>query len=281
MDSPADVLAIANTQYLPYTGAPSSCSGNFKAGTREIAEFLKREFPGAASYGGYACRANTANTSQLSVHASGRAIDLMVPVYGNDADNDKGDPIAHYLITNAQALGIEFIVWDKTSWGAHREAPKHRQYTGPIPHIDHLHIEVSPSSAALTGRTFPPINRDQAPVGYLDSATCDAIAGWAQDPDVPDRDVPVHIYIGGPAGSPNAVGYNIKAKNRREDLCAAIGSCDHGYVFPTPRGFWTGSRTKSTRTGSTSAAAKMQCLLAVPRRFSATAPRCRFRLPMG
>ncbi|QED28673.1 hypothetical protein FRD01_15805 [Microvenator marinus] len=153
---PASVLAIANTQYVSYTGSPSSCSGTFRAGTREVAEFLKRNFQ-ATSYGGYACRANTANPSQYSVHASGRAIDLFVPLHSGDADNDKGDPIANYLIRNAVNLGVEFIVWDRTSWGASRAAPKHRAYTGPHPHHDHLHIELSPASSTRTGRTFPPI----------------------------------------------------------------------------------------------------------------------------
>jgi hypothetical protein len=237
---PADVTAISDQQYLPYSGAPSSCSGTFRPGTRDFAEFLKREFVGATSYGGYACRANTANTSQLSVHASGRAIDLFVPLYGGEADNDLGDPIAEYLIMNAQALGIEFIVWDRTSWGASRSAPKQRAYTGPHPHHDHLHIELSPNASNTTGRTYPPINRDASPVGYLDSAGCDLISGWAQDPDAPDRAIPAHIYFNGPAGAAGAVGYNIEAKNRREDLCAAIGSCDHGFAFPTPRGFLDG-----------------------------------------
>ncbi len=237
---PADVTAIANQQYLPYTGAPASCSGTFLAGTRDFAEFLKREFAGAVSYGGYACRANSASPNQLSVHASGRAIDLAVPRSGGDADNDLGDPIAEYLIMNAQAIGVEFVIWDRTDWGAFRSAPKARAYTGPVPHTDHLHIELSPSASNTVGRTYPPINRDASPVGFLDSAGCDVISGWAQDPDAPDRAIPAHIYIGGPAGAAGAVGYNIEAKNRREDLCAAIGSCNHGYAFPTPRGFLDG-----------------------------------------
>ncbi len=235
---PADILAIANTMYLPYSGAPSSCSGTFRPGTRKIADFLRAEFEGATSYGGYACRANTANTSQLSVHASGRAIDLFVPLDGGEADNDLGDPIAHYLITHAEELGVEFIVWDRTSWGAHREAPKHRAYTGPHPHHDHLHIEIAPSVANNTNPTIPP--PDKSPVGYLDAADCDGIRGWAQDPDDPDAPVRVYISIGGPVFTEGAHGYWLTADDRREDLCTAIGSCDHGYTLPTPYGLMDG-----------------------------------------
>lgn len=238
---PDDVLGIANQQYLPYSGAPTSCSGNLRAGTREFAEFLKREFEGATSYGGYACRANTANPSQYSVHASGRAIDLFVPLAGSEADNDLGDPIANYLIMNAQEIGVEFVVWDRTSWGAHRDAPKHRAYTGPHPHHDHLHIELKPSSADTPGRTFPPVIRDTPPVGYLDVADCDSIRGWSQDPDAPDAPVDVYISIGGPVFTEGAAGYFVTADIKRDDLCEAIDSCNHGFLLPIPRGLMDGT----------------------------------------
>ncbi len=236
---PAEVVEIANGQTNSYTGAPSACSGTFLPGTREVADFLRANF-GASSYGGYACRANTANTSQLSVHASGRAIDLFVPLDGGEADNELGDPIAHYLMTNAVELGIEFIVWDRTSWGSHRAAPKHRAYTGPHPHHDHLHIELSPGSANTTGRTFPSIIRDESPVGYVDAVNCEGIAGWAHDPDEPAAPIEVYISIGGPVFTEGAAGYWATASRTREDLQAAIGSTDHGYQIPIPRGLMDG-----------------------------------------
>ena len=80
---------------------------------------------------------------------------------------------------------------------------------------------------------------NQAPVGYLDSAGCDVIAGWAQDPDAPGSPIDVHIYIGGPAGS-GAPGFPIHANRHRDDLCAAIGSCEHGFQLRTPLSFLDG-----------------------------------------
>ena len=154
---PAAVTAAANGQYLRYSGAPSRCSGGTLPGTRELANVLKYVFPGARSWGGYNCRANTANTSQLSVHASGRAIDLFVPLDRGSADNDLGDPIANYLIANAEALGIEYLVWDRSQWSAGRTSNKQRYYGGPHPHHDHLHIELSPTMANRTGKYYPPI----------------------------------------------------------------------------------------------------------------------------
>lgn len=71
------------------------------------------------------------------------------------------------------------------------------------------------------------------PVGYLDNASCDAIVGWAQDPDVPAQPIAVHIYFGGPAGS-GALGVSTPANVNRADLCTAIGSCEHGFVLASP-----------------------------------------------
>ena len=71
------------------------------------------------------------------------------------------------------------------------------------------------------------------PVGYLDSAACEAIVGWAHDPDEPAVGIAVHVYLGGPAGS-GAPGVPITANVYRDDLCTAIGSCEHGYVLAPP-----------------------------------------------
>lgn len=71
------------------------------------------------------------------------------------------------------------------------------------------------------------------PIGYLDGAGCDAIVGWAQDPDSPDTPIDVHFYYGGPAGS-GAPASAINANVYRDDLCTAIGSCAHGFSGMTP-----------------------------------------------
>lgn len=71
------------------------------------------------------------------------------------------------------------------------------------------------------------------PRGYLDSAGCETIVGWAQDPDVADTAIPVHIYLGGPAGS-GASAIVVAADVHRDDLCTAIGSCAHGYAARSP-----------------------------------------------
>jgi MYXO-CTERM domain-containing protein len=69
---------------------------------------------------------------------------------------------------------------------------------------------------------------NQPPKGYLDDAGCEGIKGWAQDPDDPGKSIDVHLYFGGPAGS-GAPGESLNANISRQDLCSAIGSCEHGF----------------------------------------------------
>jgi hypothetical protein len=156
---PADIRAAGDAQYVAYTAAGSwnggrNCSGGLKSGTRKVGDFIKSTFAGVSGYGGYACRPNTANTAQLSVHGSGRAMDIMIPLVAGDANNARGDQIANYLVKNAQAMGIQFVIWDRNDWGASRGAPKLRAYTGPSPHTDHIHVELSPAGAAGTTPWF-------------------------------------------------------------------------------------------------------------------------------
>ncbi|MBK8254713.1 MAG: hypothetical protein IPK82_18890 [Polyangiaceae bacterium] len=88
-------------------------------------------------------------------------------------------------------------------------------------------------TVAVAGNTLTTPSLAAPPTGYLDAAGCDVIAGWSQDPDEPAVGIAVHLYLGGPAGS-GAPAQGITANLYREDLCAAIGSCEHGFSMPVP-----------------------------------------------
>lgn len=67
------------------------------------------------------------------------------------------------------------------------------------------------------------------PFGFLDSASSNSsgsvsVAGWAIDPNQQTSPVTIHVYIGGPAGSPNAEGHNIGTAN--------VSRPDVGRVYP-------------------------------------------------
>lgn len=146
---PSDAaLSAGRTTTHSYEGAPnwnpSACGGAFLPGTRDLAEYLIANF-NATHYGGYSCRQNTANSSKMSVHGTGRAIDLHYNRVGGGADNAMGDPTANWLVANSQQTGTQLVIWDRTNWSVSRR--NHRAYGGPHPHDDHLHIEVTAAAA--------------------------------------------------------------------------------------------------------------------------------------
>ena len=112
----------------------------------------------------------------------------------------------------------------------------------------HLHLTMSATLGGYaSGVTVDPYafivartSCNRAPVGALDAASCSGISGWAQDPNVATSAIPAHVYIGGPAGSPAARGYNLQANLHRSDLCTAIGSCAHGFSMPAPLSYFDG-----------------------------------------
>ena len=81
------------------------------------------------------------------------------------------------------------------------------------------------------------------PRGYVDAVNCQEISGWAQDEDVPDSAIDVHIYIDKPPTVIDMSGFSghMTANQNRGDLCATIGSCNHGYSYPTPAKFVDGN----------------------------------------
>ncbi|MCE7893704.1 MAG: hypothetical protein KJ015_29035 [Myxococcales bacterium] len=83
-----------------------------------------------------------------------------------------------------------------------------------------------------TGPCVEPVN--QPPAGYLDEATCATIRGWAYDPDEPAKALDVQIYVDAAPGSAGATPLVTPANVNRPDLCAAIGSCEHGFELATP-----------------------------------------------
>jgi hypothetical protein len=150
---PADVATAGAKVRLKYDGAPAysakACSGKLKAGSNRLGEYLMDRFSAVSSVGGYACRRNTADTSKLSVHGTGRALDVFIPKVGGAADNTKGDAVANWLVTNSARIGVQLVIWDRTIWQANGKPDK--QYGGPHPHDDHLHVELTiPASSMQT-----------------------------------------------------------------------------------------------------------------------------------
>lgn len=91
---------------------------------------------GATSGGIYNRRSVRGGTS-WSLHAVGRAFDIMVPTA-------LGDVLFTRLISVADKLGICEIIWNRRRW-----TPEHgvQVYNGVNPHTDHLHVGMTTAVA--------------------------------------------------------------------------------------------------------------------------------------
>lgn len=85
-------------------------------------------------------------------HATYRAVDLMVYDYKNTGAAN-GDKMAEFFITNAKALGIEYLIWrdriwlgPDTGWKAYSGGGYGGMYAGDwndtTKHMDHIHVNV-------------------------------------------------------------------------------------------------------------------------------------------
>ncbi|MEZ4410033.1 MAG: MYXO-CTERM sorting domain-containing protein [Polyangiales bacterium] len=154
---------------------PFACSCTHPActpahpGTRDLNAFLLRRYPFLRAGGTYCCRQNSAATRvpMLSVHATGRAIDLMVPMTGGDADNTLGDQVANWLVENASFIGVQRVIWDRAFWNGERGFGL--LSSASLPHTDHLHVELSVDGAARRTAFFT----SGASMGTSCTARCD------------------------------------------------------------------------------------------------------------
>jgi hypothetical protein len=149
---PEDLVTRAEAQSVSYDYGPPweggiHCATGPTPGSRALAAYLLRTFPGEIrSIGGFACRPNTASPEETSLHGTGRALDIMIPTVRGDADNAKGDRVVRWLVEHAQEVGVQYIIWDHSSWfpGDGEASP----YGGPVPHVDHIHAELDEEAAA-------------------------------------------------------------------------------------------------------------------------------------
>lgn len=149
----ASVVANADTQTVQYDGAPAwdggaNCADGMTPGARVLRDALIAAYPQVDSVGGFNCRV-IAGTNSMSLHGTGRALDIMLSTISGDADNGAGDPIAAWLMQHAELLGLQLIIWDHTIWSTSRSpGSRVRAYSGENPHVDHLHVEINEQAAA-------------------------------------------------------------------------------------------------------------------------------------
>ncbi|MGB3764884.1 MAG: cell wall-binding repeat-containing protein [Ornithinimicrobium sp.] len=114
-----------------------SCDPNDKRGMVAFAELVSKHYNRPRYTTSRSCFAGS--TSQ---HHEGRAVDWNMDVY-NSSDKAIGDAVAYWLTSNngemARRFGVQSVIWNKRSWYLYSPG-SWRDYTGPSPHTDHLHI---------------------------------------------------------------------------------------------------------------------------------------------
>lgn len=119
--------------------APSTVDG-LRPRAAAAREEVVRVF-GVTDIGGFAQSGHVAGSD----HYEGRAIDVMLTPLG-PANTELGWRIATYLQSNAQRLGITYLIWQARIWSPARAAEGWRPYRHPsgrggatLLHLDHVH----------------------------------------------------------------------------------------------------------------------------------------------
>jgi hypothetical protein len=155
----------------------------------------------------------------------------------------------------------------------------------PYAHSFTSSVTISGSTVhvAYEGMTFTAIRYNgiqppnAAPTGYLDSATCDTIAGWTQDPDAPTSALTVDLTFDAPTGKTGSGTLKRTANVYRSDLCTPLGSCSHGYSLATPLGLQDGTAHTVYAYGTDTSDSSLQLLTNAPKSFTCQPP----KIPQG
>ena len=162
--SPSPAAVAAASRASPdYDDAPpydngAGCAGGCFSSVREAGVELRAMFPGITDAQCYNCRPNTADGNATSIHGAGRALDLMVP------DEATGTPVAEYLATHAEAIGVQYFIWRRTYFSRAGSGGHFGAYTGPDDHDAHLHVEWDLHGARLP---LPPVSSGWTLPGVL------------------------------------------------------------------------------------------------------------------
>jgi len=102
--------------------------GAVKPHVQAAAEEIGPKF-GIGSIGGWRATGSVPNSD----HPKGLALDFMT------FNRSTGNAIVNYLIGNAGRLGVTYVIYWRQIW----QDGKWESYSGPSPHIDHVHASFS------------------------------------------------------------------------------------------------------------------------------------------
>lgn len=153
---------------MPYEGQ-TACDLTTKPGVADFATLMSRHYSRTDYHTVRPCLGDT------SEHYDGRALDWMLDA-SDPADKAIADAVTQWLTTAdgkgnvaaaARRFGIMYIIWNRKVWKSYRDSDIWTDYTGPVPHIDHIHFSFAWDGACKrtswwTGKALTSVN----------SATC-------------------------------------------------------------------------------------------------------------
>ena len=217
--APAARTFSAPVEALAAYEAPTTCDPTEKPGTVALRTLVQQSYPDVNSHG----ITRSCDVGGRSEHKEGRAWDWMLDASDPVEAARAQDFLTWLLATDAQGnryamarrLGVMYVIWNAKVWEAYDAAAGWTDYTGPVPHTDHIHLSLSwagalkqtsfwatsttsPTPAPTTSPTpkptvspapapAPTAPADVAPFGALDSVVAEGSAarvrGWAIDRD--------------------------------------------------------------------------------------------------
>lgn len=114
-------------------------------GTVEIQNQLLARVKNTSNGGLYVCKIIRGSAASVSLHGVWRAGDVMCP--SQTAETKEGLAIVALLILHAKELQIQRIIHAKKIWDCERGW---HDFTGPDPHFNHVHWEVTKYGASLS-----------------------------------------------------------------------------------------------------------------------------------
>ncbi len=243
------------------TGTGVSCRGSGAYGLQyQCVELVMRHFQthwGMRWWGNARDLLNNAPRARVDVYYNGDGAHPPVPgdlivwqtgMYGHTAlvtnvrpgavdilEQNVGNGATSSLPYNGSTIGSRWGGWTPQGWAHARD----NHWAPPAPTCP-VHCEGNTLVGSNCARSDcgggAECRADRCvalPRGSLDAAQCDELRGWAQDPTTPTAAVDVDLYFDGPAGS-GAPTVRVRAGDRREDLCSAVGSCEHAFSVDTP-----------------------------------------------
>ena len=195
----------------------TACGGSDPLGAYDLASSPQ---PGTARVAGWSFDPD-ARTTPLAMHVyvGGQAGQSGAEGHAFTADGSRPDVAAvHPGVGNDHGLDVSFETGKRGSQPVCLYA-----------------INVGGGTNVLLGCKTVTI-ADPNPSGAFDEAGSPVggrvrVRGWTFDPNTPAQPNEVHIYVGGPAGSPNAIGYAFTAGASRPDVGAAFPGVGDSHGF--------------------------------------------------